>query len=177
MHSSAEQEQKHSLLRARKGFLGPIGDDIPSLIPLLFGLIVFFATFSFALTTFTQKNMAFTADRESLEVANTLKSDSYLGSHKEFLQLCNLVRSKSIRFSAGLIPLGTGSGQIELQDLPEKYFYSDEENGAFECTNAPEEDFSGDFVGTTTFLTFSFPVAVEYKKVVVPMQLVVVSWR
>ena len=148
------------------------------ILPLLFGLIVFFATFSFALTAFTQKNQAFAADRESLEVANTLKSDSYLGSLSEFTQLCNLVRNKSIRFSAGILPIAPGgSGTIELEDLPMKYFYSQEENGAFACTNAPDEDFSSKFVNSTSFLTFSFPVAVEYKKVVLPMQLAVVAWR
>ena len=121
MRSSAERPRMRSMQR---GFIGPIGDDIPSLVPLLFGLLVFFATFSFALGAFTQKNRDFAADRESLEIANTLKSDSYIGSVKEFNALCNAVRGKSVRFSAGIMELpSTGSSALVLESLPSEYFY------------------------------------------------------
>ena len=43
----------------QKGFLGPIGDDLPSLIPIIFGLVIFFAVFNTGFQAFQNKSRDF----------------------------------------------------------------------------------------------------------------------
>ena len=62
----------------KKAFIGPIGDDIPSLIPIVFALTIFFASFNAALSTFDKKNNGFADDFYALKIARVLRSNGYI---------------------------------------------------------------------------------------------------
>ena len=64
------------LLKSRKGFIGPIGDDLPSIIPLVFALIVFFSGFYLTMNVFESKQNDFDSD---LALSHTIDRLSSLG--------------------------------------------------------------------------------------------------
>jgi hypothetical protein len=93
----------------RKGFLGPIGDDLPSLIPLVFALIIFFYAFTFAWNAFDQKNRFFDDSREVLDLASIMKGNSYVSGLDKFNENCAKAQSgvKRIKFAVGLVELSS----------------------------------------------------------------------
>jgi len=91
--------------RKMKGFIGPIGDDLPSLIPIIFALIIYFSTFTTTFSVFERGNMRFDRTIKILKVSNDLRGDKYLNDAEEFLELCENVTVRGINFKAGLVNL------------------------------------------------------------------------
>ena len=81
-----------------KGFLGPIGDDLPSLIPLLFGLAIFFSSFTFAYQAFDAENANFKYAIKSMDLAKTVKSDSFISGYADFRTSCNNISVSGISY-------------------------------------------------------------------------------
>jgi hypothetical protein len=171
-------------VNSSKGFLGPIGDDLPSLIPIVFALTMFFYVFTFAWNTFDEKNRAFDTEISILRLASVLKANSYIPNHAVFAERCNTAKSqRGIRFKAGLLPL-----HVKLEerfggiDIENPGFFTDPESGAvFECRNTGKEP----DVESQAVLVRSFPVALERDYYdgagerhffVKPMLLVVIAW-
>jgi len=176
---------KAGFLRER-GFLGPIGDDLPSLIPLLFALMMFFYVFTSAWNAFDTKNSVFNDALAALNVGNAIKGNNYLRGISTFEERCSEAMSnKRVKFIAGLLPLSTGPGQsfseVKLETL-EADFFSDGEQKFF-CTNIPEDSGERPSLESKGLIMRSFPVALEFKNsatgtfYVRPMLLVVVTWR
>jgi len=163
--------------------LGPIGDDLPSLIPLLFALMMFFYVFTFTWDAFDQKSRFFDDAIAALRVANALKGNNYLSGIQTFDQRCVEAQSlRRVKFFSGLLELSTGPDQefkgVDIELLEEKFFESD--GSKFLCTNAGDE--RPDYESSNLIIR-SFPVALEFKNdqsgsfYIRPMLLVVVTWR
>ncbi|MFH1752443.1 MAG: hypothetical protein ABH821_05920 [archaeon] len=171
-----------------KAFIGPIGDDLPSLIPLIFALVVFFSVFTLSFNVYDAKNYEFELHSTALRIGNLLKSDSYIENHENFTDLCDRIQLQRINYKAGLIELplnfctdrsNTGYKDISLS-LRELDFYKDPLNpsNVFEC-----EGSSNDVPdpGVRRIISFTYPVALQIDlgngTVVKPMRLVVVVWN
>ncbi|PIU22589.1 MAG: hypothetical protein COT14_00330, partial [Candidatus Diapherotrites archaeon CG08_land_8_20_14_0_20_30_16] len=70
--------------KSSRGFIGSIGDDLPSLIPLFFALMIFFTALAFAFTTINEKNATINTYLDSLTIAKTALSDGSFASLSEF---------------------------------------------------------------------------------------------
>ncbi len=89
-----------------KGFLGPIGDDLPSLIPLLFALVIFFSAFTFTFNVYQNNLASFSNDVSLLTISNILKKDSYLRNYSEFKNACGELKGISgINYKAMILPI------------------------------------------------------------------------
>lgn len=168
-----------------KGFLGPIGDDLPSLIPLLFALMIFFYVFTFTWSIFDQRGQAFDDAISALRVGNTMKGNNYMRGMDSFQERCSEAKSiRSVKFMAGLLPLSTGPGQtfegIDIETLESSFFSPG--GKMFICTNTNLEEGKPGLETPNLYLR-SFPVALEFANqetgafYVRPMLLVVVTWR
>jgi len=179
------------------GFIGPIGDDLPSLIPIVFALTIFFASFNAALLAFDQKNSSFADDLDALKVARIMRSNGYIVNKQNFDQLCSLVEVRALHFVAGIAELNTtpedsldpsknynftffnGSELKPLSDL----FYTVPE-GTFYCTNLKDiSEFDAGILQNRNAIVRVYPVILEKERpndlgiIASPMQLVVVAWR
>ncbi len=172
-------------MNSSKGFLGPIGDDLPSLIPLIFALMMFFYVFTFTWNIFDQRSRAFDDAIAVLRVGNTLKGGNYLRGIDMFKQRCAEAQSmRGVKFMAGLLPLSTGPGQVfeglDIETLEGKFF--DIEGDTFICSNVDLEEENPGIESSNLFIR-SFPIALEFANTdtgsfyVRPMLLVVVTWR
>ena len=126
-------------LIGEKGFLGPIGDDLPSLIPLIFALIIFFSTFTFAFNVFNEKNSDFQADLDVMNVSRVLKGTSLISSLEEFQKNCSTLNITNLKFKAGI---------TNFYSAPENYPFGDPYN---ESQNPyPQNAYQLEFFQTTT---------------------------
>ena len=75
-----------------KGFIGSIGDDLPSLIPIVFALLIFFSAFSATLAIYNSENAAVSTDMGMLSIARSLKGDSLLLNWDQFDKRCQDLR-------------------------------------------------------------------------------------
>lgn len=181
------------------GFIGPIGDDLPSLIPIVFALTIFFASFNTALNSFENKNLGFADDLDTLKVARILRSNGYIVNLENFKQLCSLVQVSSIKYVAGISELNSSPEESldpsktydfsfidDSQDLKplDQLFYSNAD-GVFYCTNLQdiEQEFNKGVFDYKKTIVRVYPIIVEKDRgsglgiISSPMQLVVVSWR
>jgi len=53
-----------------RGFIGPIGDDLPSIIAILLGLSLFFSALSFTLNVYNNKLTAYNILKGTMEIAH-----------------------------------------------------------------------------------------------------------
>lgn len=97
--------RKGVLKTNKKGFLGPIGDDLPSLIPIVFGLLIFFSIFNLGFQTFTRKSAAFDDSLLVLTVSDVLKGESIISGYDDFQAKCSEVNVTGMNFKAALIEL------------------------------------------------------------------------
>jgi len=63
---------------ARRGFIGPIGDDIPSIFPIIMGIILFIATLIYANNEFSSKNAAINLRKAGLDIAYIVIEKGYV---------------------------------------------------------------------------------------------------
>ena len=58
-----------------KGFIGPIGDDLPAIIAIMLALTLFFSGLTFALNTYDEKMYNLRIFKGSLEISKIFVSD------------------------------------------------------------------------------------------------------
>lgn len=177
-----------NFLRSQKAYIGPIGDDFPSLIPLIFGLLMFFTAFTITFNSFDNANTRFNDDVALLKVSRTLQSNSYIFSHEDFKGLCNQVGVVDLKFVATLTEEWVNPAQQPVtvaRNIFDARVFRNAKNEAFYCSNVAP---SGGVASVSSFVQLNevadsrvvsrtFPIAVEDNKVVKPMHLVVVAWR
>jgi len=178
------------LLR-QKGFLGPIGDDLPSLIPLLFALVIFFSVFTFTFNVFEKNSAAFEQNLEVLKLVRVLKSNGYISSTAYFNQRCNEVNAPTIKFKAGITNAATAPEDFKKNylsagetyngiDISNLHFFKSTDPadaGVFECPNNSDELLSPQKFKDTKAIVKILPIVVEDNRIVKPMHLVVVAWQ
>lgn len=164
---------------ARKGFIGPIGDDLPSLIPLIFSLVIFFAAFNQTLMVYRSTASRFELVLDALRISNALRGDKYINDFQEFEQLCNSVNPIGLFFKAGLVDLNEHYNPIDI------YKFVNENEGIyrsgdklFVCPPNQEEMITPNSVVMVNMLPVAYQDAeVTSGLAVRPMLLVVVVWR
>lgn len=195
VHSS----KKFFSRKAQRGYLGPIGDDIPSLIPIIVGLLTFFAAFTFTLNSYNQRAQLFSADRDTLIIANTLKGDSYLATYAEFDTACKGLRVRGLNYAAGVVEsaqwnqimlesqenLSSGNGDPGLSFIVNHLYAVPNANtgnaDTLECASGIDTPLSqaelSAVLQNNQYVILAFPVALEIPTAVVPATLVVITWR
>ena len=172
-------------LKNERGFLGPLGDDLPSLIPLLFALVIFFSAFTSAFNTFDKKNSAFQAELEVSSIANKMRSDSYIEGYDGFQALCKKITESDVKYKIGLIelPLKVDDDVPPITPLAPNFYSFPTDDKKFECP----EDGENPTEISRNIIVRVYPIALELKDVnknqirsgfiVRPMILVVVTWN
>ncbi|MCX6802727.1 MAG: hypothetical protein NT067_06475, partial [Candidatus Diapherotrites archaeon] len=89
----------------QKGFIGPIGDDLPSLIPIIFSLVVFFTAFTATFSVFDKGNTRFDRTIKILKISDQMRGDKYINDIGEFKELCENISISGVNFKAGIVEL------------------------------------------------------------------------
>lgn len=111
------------MFKKQKGYIGAIGDDLPSLIPLFLGIVLFFAVFITTYTNYTQSTNLYGTQNEALRIALILKEEPLIIDHNFFVHLCNKVDT-SYNWTAFLVDINLsyeGNEAISLPALIDEY--------------------------------------------------------
>ena len=63
-----------------RGFIGPIGDDLPSILAILLALSIFFSGLTFALNTYNQRLESFNQLKGAMDIARKVTADGLISS-------------------------------------------------------------------------------------------------
>lgn len=94
-----------------RGYLGSIGDDLPSLIPITFALLVFFAALNFSFGQFDEKQTLFDQKLLTLKIASTIKGDSIINDYEQFKTACQTLSITGFKFRADLYSMIDDAGK------------------------------------------------------------------
>jgi len=109
-----------------KGFIGAIGDDLPSLIPIFLGLIIFFAVFLSTYNTYKSNTSLYTLQQEAISISMTIKSEPLISDYNHFQKICNKV-STTKEWNAFITPLPINiENQIPLNVANIEYIYNNQ---------------------------------------------------
>jgi len=161
-----------------KGFIGPIGDDLPSLVPILIALTVFFAAFANTLQIFGDKSAQFDSDLGVMQVVRTLKSDNYMNGINEWEYLCNTITPKQFKYYGGITENYANFALGEPDPFDPKWMDSKETGTPYVCTNLEPGDppLSVENMADYDVVVSIYPLAVEEERKVRIAHLLVVSW-
>jgi hypothetical protein len=84
---------------SKKGFIGPIGDDLPSLVPIVVSLVLFFSIFALTLNTYNTKNTYLRKQMDMTSVAREIKGDSLILGIDQFETKCASVKTKFLPYN------------------------------------------------------------------------------
>lgn len=107
-HNNIQQNNKKNKplkernAKTQRGFIGAIGDDLPSLVPIFFSLLIFFATLSFVFITLNERNSYLERYFESISISRKVLGSSFYSGYTDFEEkVANLTTPE--RYVVGLI--------------------------------------------------------------------------
>jgi len=162
-----------------RGFIGPIGDDLPSLVPLVFALVIFFASFYQALSVYNTTKGRFGLVDEALRISHALLGDRQIDNYAEFSQLCTSVNVRGLNFKAGLVELSDSFAPIDIYSfVNENSRIYKSGDLLFACPQEQTERILRDSTVTVHMLPVSYRDAnAKSGTVTRPMLMVVVVWE
>ncbi|MBU2099871.1 hypothetical protein KKG83_03975 [Candidatus Micrarchaeota archaeon] len=168
-----------------KGYLGPIGDDLPSLIPLMFALIIFFSSFYMTIDTYNTKTVDFENDIAVVQVSATLRGTGLVSSLADFQKYCNALNVRQPYFSAGIVSLDQNFDFFDESFNLDVLYLSEEDSGnegKFKCSNTEKILTKGIILQSNSkVVSRIYPLVleqkVEGKSRMVPVKLVVIAWQ
>ncbi|HNV01273.1 MAG TPA: hypothetical protein PKK60_02480 [archaeon] len=111
---------------SKKGFIGPIGDDLPSLIPIVMSLLLFFTIFAVTLNTYNTKNNSISKQTMMISSSRELKGDSIILGIDSFNDRCDKLKLKNYpyNFMAVIYPTA-GQTTNPLENLIDEFINID----------------------------------------------------
>jgi hypothetical protein len=169
-------------MKKQKGYIGAIGDDLPSLIPLFLGIVLFFAVFISTYNTYRSSTDVYSSQNEALRIANILKEEPIIIDYSFFEKICNKVDTK-YKWTAFLVPIDLNYSRNSLVSI------SDLQNNGHENIILKENSYyfkCGDFEdfldlqtqrGTSTVINYMFPLTVQKEVNVMPVKIYIAIWE
>jgi len=113
------------MLKNKKGFIGAIGDDFPSLIPLFFAILLFFSCLGYAFVTINERNTYINTYIDSLKIAKTALGPGNYSDYQNFKDITNRIVTSS-NYIVGLIYIepDDDNPNINLDVITEDTFIS-----------------------------------------------------
>ncbi|MCX8190439.1 MAG: hypothetical protein N3F05_04410 [Candidatus Diapherotrites archaeon] len=167
------------MFKRAAGYIGPIGDDLPSLVPLIFALLIFFASFYSAHTIYRQTSANFSLTSNAMSIASFLKSDREIDDYAEFESICYGLNPRGYNFRAGIVDLNQPFEHIDIYAFVNegKRIFSQDGN-FFSCPLEIEQKLKLN----SRVIVHMVPVSYKdnsalRKPITKPMLLVVVVWE
>ncbi|MEI8364121.1 MAG: hypothetical protein WCF78_01550, partial [archaeon] len=162
------------MVKNKKGFIGAIGDDLPSLIPIFLGLIIFFAVFLSTYNTYKTSTGLYSLEQEAISISMILKSEPLIPDYNLFMKTCNKV-STNKKWNAFIIDLDLNTDNqntlnISRPDIiyteqiktftetppainPKKYICDDNQENLEDLLNISDS--------TTKKITYLYPITLQ----------------
>lgn len=174
------------LIENKKGFIGSIGDDLPSLIPIFLGLVVFFSVFLNVFNDYNTKNSLFNLNQEAIEISMQLKSDPVIIDYEHFIEKCNTINTTK-NWNAFLINLPLNVENFEFINLDtirtnHQGYVINEENpdiaGFFNYFICDEDNLSEIDITSDKIISYLYPITLQRESGdTSPARLYILIWE
>ncbi len=99
-----------------KGFIGPIGDDIPSIFPIVAGILLFLGTMIYVNNAVQQRNAELQLSKAALDLSYVVLEKGFM-SKSEFQSVCTAsARPTGERSNVHFAIILKNCGQVDSQD-------------------------------------------------------------
>lgn len=162
----------------KKGFIGAIGDDLPSLIPIFLGLMIFFSVFLNTYNVYKDNTDLYSLKSEAIAVSAIMKEEPVILNVDSFKKSCDKVNTK-YNWNAFLVDFDLNSDNyvsLNKNNL--------EENILKEGDGEEQIFYACDSSDITSFLTktsseviiYEYPTTTQKDLYIKPARLFVVVW-
>lgn len=182
--------------RKQKGYIGAIGDDLPSLIPIFIGLLIFFSVFLNTYNNYKSETKSFDMHQDAIDVSMTLRTDPVITDYNHFTDICNKVNTNR-NWTAFLVDLPQNiedyedveidnlsiiENETQIIVLDENRFDPDSIQNIFYCPNTSEnlEEFKTKVKNQDEkhqVLVYVYPINLQVEYHAVPVRLYVAIWE
>jgi hypothetical protein len=163
----------------KKGFIGAIGDDLPSLIPIFLGLMIFFSVFLNTYNVYKDNTDLYSLKSEAISVSAIMKEEPVILNLDTFKKTCSKVNTK-FKWNAFLVDFDLNSDNyvsLTKENL--------EGNILKEGEGEDEQLYVCDSSDVTSFLSntsseviiYQYPTTTQKDLYIKPARLYVVVWR
>lgn len=167
----------------KKGYIGAIGDDLPSLIPIFVGLTIFFAVFLNTYNVYRNNTDLYSLRNDAINISGIIKENPIISDQNQFIKSCNRVKTK-YNWNAFIIPLDLNSenyngltindlndGNImkhwaETESQPRKLICDSEGLGALRTALQIKD-----------VTVYKYPITVQQQFYVEPAWIYIVVWK
>ena len=164
--------------KKEKGFIGAIGDDLPSLIPIFVGLMIFFAVFLSTYNNYKTTTNLYSLQQDAISISITLKSEPLIPDYNLFMKTCNKVNSTK-NWNAFLVdlPLNINDQKVLSKDTFEDEIVKDDETeNKYICKEMTEDElFTND--PTVKKIVYMYPITLIRNTFATPAKLYVIVWN
>ncbi|MBN3037612.1 MAG: hypothetical protein JW834_04145 [Candidatus Diapherotrites archaeon] len=164
-----------------RGYLGPLGDDFPSIFPIAMGLMFFFSAVTVTYMDYTVKQDAVTLMRANLALSRAVRSqitfteEHFFGERSGFAGVCDLLDKTKANY-----------GVRAKMELRHQYndgsafrdiVYRFPSRKAAQCGDLEDEEGTPLPYERTSAVTMTYPIVVEEDGETVPRSLVITTWK
>ncbi|MCD6414625.1 MAG: hypothetical protein J7L23_03275 [Candidatus Diapherotrites archaeon] len=170
----------------RKGYIGPLGDDFPALLPIALGLLMFFSAISLAYAIHDAKSTTVNLMRANVMISRSIREDVHFTREYWTGEACSKMNNTAVNYGV----------KVAMRIVMSNYtYYSTTGSSSIEIPSNKTEDSvmlvnsSGgsravcplgaqweDYVPASG-LAMSYPVVVDSQGQILPATLVVVTWQ
>lgn len=164
-----------------KGYIGAIGDDLPSLIPIFLGITIFFSVFLSTYNVYRNNTDLYSIKNDAINISGILKEEPLYSDSNAFFKTCDKIKTK-YNWNAFVIPLDLNTDNyqsLEVESLRYDSFikhWDDSEGRPFFCGNTGI-DILISSLRTKDVIVYRFPVTVQQEFFVEPTWLYVMVWK
>lgn len=144
----------------KKGFIGAIGDDLPSLIPIIIAILIFFTVFTNTLMVYDQKNSEIRKQIELSSISRVIKTDSLILNFQQFESSCNATKLRRSNYNY-MIGLYTNS-KFDLRGVSSEGGVISDFVDSSQFSSNPSENFIKDLEGNSFFCGYKKIGALDF---------------
>jgi hypothetical protein len=164
----------------KKGYIGAIGDDLPSLIPLFVGLTVFFAVFLNTYNVYRDNTDLYSLRNDAINISGIMKEEPLIADQNQFIKSCSRVNTK-YNWNAFVTPFDLNADNyrgLDVSDLNSDVLLKhwEETNSKLIC-NSAELDKLQTALENKDVTIFKYPITVQQKFFAEPAWLYIAVWK
>lgn len=170
-------------MKNKKGYIGAIGDDLPSLIPIFVGLTIFFAVFLSTYNVYRNNTDLYSLRNDAINISGIIKESPIISDQNQFVKTCQRVKTK-YNWNAFLTPLDLNSQNyrgLTVSDLDEeiilKHWAETGNNPRRLICNLEGLNDLKTALRTKNVTVYKYPITVQQQLYVQPAWLYVLVWN
>lgn len=170
-------------MKNKKGYIGAIGDDLPSLIPIFVGLTIFFAVFLNTYNVYRNNTDLYSLRNDAINISGIIKENPIISDQNQFIKTCQRVKTK-YNWNAFVTPLDLNShnykrltvGDLDDENIMKHWAETGTNPRKLICNSEGLEELKNALL-TKDVTVYKYPITVQQQFYVEPAWLYILVWK